>query len=170
MQNTEIIIVGAVVAVAVGVALFRWPARSSGNSPGDVATVAPSIDCRRRNRRHNPGDHDSGVTLWISTVECAMAVVLVLATMVATDAMRPSDQPPSREQVIVDATPDFADHDATPANASGGSTVIRPTHKLVALDTTGADSSAIIIELDGPLPPDRPMKFLINSSTNPSRQ
>lgn len=172
MHSISVLFICLIATVVVaGFLLLRGAAPVPSNRLAQRAAVESCDQSHRDCRRGNTDGNDGGATLWIGALEAGMALVLVLATLAITDAAT-SSRPDSRSaaQVLVNATPDVADQQPSPASATTGNALVRPTHRLVALDSTAADASAVIIELDSPLPPDRPVKFLINTSTAPNPQ
>jgi len=166
-MNSTIIIAALMIAVVAGILFLRRPAPVA-------APVTSWPNGQRRHQhgarnRHQSHSHEGSTTLWIGALEAAMALVMVLATLALTDAATAPRTPSSSpKQVIVDATPETADEQPAPASATGGASPVRPTHRLVALESSAVDGgSAIIIELDSPLPADRPVKFLLNTHTSP---
>lgn len=91
-----------------------------------------------------------------------MALVMVFATLALTDAATATRNATSApDQVVVDATPETADQQPAPSATTGGASPVRPTHRLVPVESpAGSGDGAIIIEIDSPLPSDRPVKFL----------
>lgn len=118
---------------------------------------------------HNTPESEGAVNLWMSVVEAAMCAVLVLATMIAAEQPQKAKEA-GPDQEIVDVRPEVSDQ-APKATSSTGRGLVRPTHKLVALETQGEQSAVIVIELDQPLPPEASVKFLISKQpTNPPPQ
>src|SRR5262249_4425306 len=83
-MNYTVIVGALMILVTVGVLLFRRPV------PATV-TVASGSRGHSSHRRHPSSravsrHHEGGATLWISALEGAMALVMVLATVALTDA------------------------------------------------------------------------------------
>ena len=163
-MNYAIVIAVLMIAIFLGILLFRRPA---------LAPVTSSPRGQRWQRQYTRGRsklHEEGsATLWVGALEAAMALVMVLATLALTDAAT-ATRPVSTgvEQVVVDAVPDFPDEQPAAPAATGGVSPLRPTHRLVSLETSAPSvGGPIIIELDSPFPADRPVKFLINTTASP---
>lgn len=166
-MNYTIAIAALMIAVVIGILLFRRSA-----SVAVPITSAPKGQQRQHQdsrSRHKSHANEGGATLWVGALEAAMALVMVLVTLALTDAAT-ATRPTSTgvEQVIIDATPEAVDEQPSAASAANGASPVRPTHRLVALESSAiGDGGAIIIELDSPLPVDRPVKFLINIDASP---
>lgn len=119
---------------------------------------------------HNAAESEGAVNLWMSVVEAAMCAVLVLATMIAAEQPKRANEAGPEQEIVDINRPEVSDQ-APKATSPTGRGLVRPTHKLVALETQGERSPVIVIELDQPLPPEASVKFLINKQpTNPPQQ
>ena len=166
-MNYTTIFAALMIAVIIGILLLRRPAPAAASAMSWLRRQPGQQQDARG--RHKSRLHEGSATLWIGALEAAMGLAMVFITLALTDAATATRTASSGgQQVVVDAAPETADQQQAPSSATGGASPVRPTHRLVALESSAVgDGGVIIIELDSPLPIDRPVKFLINAKTSP---
>ena len=113
-------------------------------------------------------EHLRAVGFWMSVVECATALVLVLVILLPTEVTsETAAEAAARAQKIRTLWPDQSDQSPADRRDPNAGLALRPTHKLVALSSSESGDLPMVIELDAPLPNNQPVRFLIIGEPQP---